>query len=114
MTIISEHAAAPFDLEQTEAFWLAPARLFDGETVQAGRALRIAGAASRKDCTESRDPRFRLSSVSMRIRERGSSVMVAPTNGRPGRPGRVGSARTRPATLPSAPPRAIHQSMALI
>ena len=27
MTIISEHAAAPFDLEQTEAFWLAPALL---------------------------------------------------------------------------------------
>lgn len=43
MAIICEHAAAPFDLEQTEAFWLAPARLFDGETVQAGRALRIAG-----------------------------------------------------------------------
>jgi N-acetylglucosamine-6-phosphate deacetylase len=42
MTIVSEQATAPFDLDQTEAFWLAPGRLFDGEAVQVGRALRIA------------------------------------------------------------------------
>ena len=42
MPIVCESEKAPFDPAATEAWWLAPARLFDGETVQSGRALRIA------------------------------------------------------------------------
>lgn len=43
MKIVCEHGTAPFDLTDTEEFWLVPAQLFDGETLRAGRALHIAG-----------------------------------------------------------------------
>ncbi|AOF93394.1 N-acetylglucosamine-6-phosphate deacetylase [Sinorhizobium sp. RAC02] len=42
MTVISQGRTAPFDLENTEAWWLVPRQLFDGETLRAGLALRIA------------------------------------------------------------------------
>lgn len=42
MTVISQGDGAPFDIENTEAWWLVPHRLFDGETLRTGLALRIA------------------------------------------------------------------------
>lgn len=41
MTVIAGHDVAPFDIDATEAWWLVPERLFDGETLDTGRAVRI-------------------------------------------------------------------------
>lgn len=41
MTVIAGHDMAPFDIDATEAWWLVPERLFDGETLDTGRAVRI-------------------------------------------------------------------------
>jgi N-acetylglucosamine-6-phosphate deacetylase len=41
MTVIAGHDVAPFDIDATEAWWLVPERLFDGETLDTGRAARI-------------------------------------------------------------------------
>jgi N-acetylglucosamine-6-phosphate deacetylase len=40
MTAVGEDA--PFDITQAAAWWLVPGQLFDGETLSAGRTLRIA------------------------------------------------------------------------
>lgn len=42
MTVIAGGDDAPFDIAGTEAWWLAPKQLFDGETLCKDRALRIA------------------------------------------------------------------------
>jgi N-acetylglucosamine-6-phosphate deacetylase len=42
MTVIAGHDVAPFDIDATEAWWLVPERLFDGETLDTGRAARLA------------------------------------------------------------------------
>ncbi|KNY15515.1 hypothetical protein AKG11_18200 [Shinella sp. SUS2] len=41
MTVIAGQDVAPFDIDATEAWWLVPERLFDGETLDTGRAVRI-------------------------------------------------------------------------